>query len=275
MESKELIITANNISVCYNESGTSSVPLIFIHGFPFDKNMWNPQMKALENIVRVISYDIRGYGKSTTSGEKPAISLFADDLVKFMDMLRIDKAIICGLSMGGYIALDVLYRYRNRFSGIVLCDTQCIADTPETKAKRYDTIKKIEENGLNDFAEAFVKNIFSEVTLSHNTKSVEQIKQTILSTPVETVVSTLKALAERWQMCSTLNEINIPALIICGEEDKVTPVAQSDFLNKNISNSTLHIIGKAGHLSSLEQPEIFNGFLHKFISDIVTIEREE
>ena len=98
MESKELIVTANNISVCYNESGTSSVPVIFIHGFPFDKNMWNPQMKALENIARVISYDIRGYGKSTADGEKPTISFFAVDLVKFMDVPQIAKEIIFGFT---------------------------------------------------------------------------------------------------------------------------------------------------------------------------------
>ncbi|MEP7167987.1 MAG: alpha/beta hydrolase [Bacteroidota bacterium] len=272
MESKELIVTANNISVCYNESGISSVPVIFIHGFPFDKNMWNPQMKAFENIARVISYDICGYGKSTADHEKPAISLFADDLIKFMDVLQVDKATICGVSMGGYIALDVLYRYPNRFAGIILSDTQCIADTAETKTKRYETIKKIEENGLNDFAEGFVKNIFSEFTLNHNNEVVNQIKQTILSTPVETVISTLKALAERWEKCSTLNEINIPALILCGAEDKVTPVVQSEFLNKNISNSVLHVIEKAGHLPNLEQPEIFNGFLHKFISNLVAID---
>ena len=270
---KELLATVNNISVCYNQSGKSLVPVIFIHGFPFDKNMWNPQIKALENISRVISYDIRGYGKSTADDEKPTISLFGNDLVKFMDVLQVDKAIICGLSMGGYIALDVLYRYRNRFAGVVLCDTQCIADIPETKSKRYETIKKIEENGLNDFAEEFVKKIFSEYTLKHNKEVAEEIRQTILSCSAETIISTLKALAERWERCSTLNEIDIPALILCGKEDKVTPVAQSKFLNKNISKSTLHVIENAGHLSNLEQPELFNNFLYKFIFNLAEAEK--
>ena len=190
-----------------------------------------------------------------------------------MDVLEINKAIICGLSMGGYIALDALYRYSNRFTAIVLCDTQCIADTHETKIKRYETIRQIEENGLNDFANAFVKNAFCEETLKNNPVVVENITQTILHTASNTVTSTLAALAERWEKCNTLNEINLPALILCGKEDKITPLAQSEVLHKNIEGSTLHIIEKAGHLSNLEQPETFNNHLKLFIANLIAIKK--
>ena len=275
MESKDLIVKANGISVCYDESGSCLTPLIFIHGFPFDKTMWHPQMMALAKSTHVICYDIRGFGKSTADNETTSINLFADDLIKFMDILQIDKAIICGLSMGGYIALDALYRYNNRFAGIILCDTQCVADTTETKTKRYETIRQIEKNGLNDFAKAFVKNVFCESTFNTNFTLLETITQTILHTQKKTVLSTLAALAERWEKCSTLSEINIPTLIICGREDKVTPLIQSEMLHKSIKDSTLNIIEKAGHLSNLEQPEIFNSHLQVFISKLIGIKKSD
>lgn len=259
----------NDIITCYDDLGDGSLPLIFIHGFPFDKSMWAQQVEFCKSFSRVIAYDIRGFGKSQPGDEEFSINLFADDLIGLMDIMEIPKAIICGLSMGGYIALNAMSRYKERFAAMILADTQCIADTSEGKEKRFKAIEQIQANGLSVFAAAFVKNIFADETLLNKPEIVMGIQNVILSTPPLSVTSTLKALAERWEICTTLSEISVPVLIICGMEDKVTPYEQSDKLKSAIKNSTLKTMLKAGHLSNVEQPEEFNKYLKDFFESAV------
>jgi pimeloyl-ACP methyl ester carboxylesterase len=259
-------ISMNGVTICYDDLGTGMIPVLFIHGFPFDKSSWQPQMEFLKNTHRVIAYDIRGFGKSTAGNEIASINLFADDLIKLMDALLINKAVACGLSMGGYILLNAVSRYPERFEGIILCDTQCLADSPATKEKRNKSITQVKAGGLKNYAETFVINVFCSETLISKKELVEKIKKVIVSTSPLTITQTLSALAERKDMCTALNEISIPALILCGKEDAATMLAQSEYLNHHIANSTLHYIERAGHLSNLEQPDVFNQLLSDFIS---------
>lgn len=259
-------ISVNGVAISYEDSGTGSIPVIFIHGFPFDKSSWQSQMEFLKTKCRVIAYDIRGFGKSDAGKEKLSIELFADDLIKFMDNLGIKKAIVCGLSMGGYILLNAISRYPEKFEAIILCDTQCIADTDEVREKRNKSIDLIMKDGLMGYTVAFIKNIFYDESLETKKEAVEKIKNTILSTSPEIITGTLSALAQRKETCSSLHKISVPALIICGKEDKVTPLAQSEFLRTHIPGATLHTIDKAGHMSNLEQPDEFNWYISAFIS---------
>lgn len=262
---KDLEIKANGITICYDDLGKGGIPIIFIHGFPFDKSSWKPQMDFLKQTNRVIAYDIRGFGKSASVNEKPSMGLFADDLIKFMDALQIKKAIVCGLSMGGYILMNAVNRYPSRFEAIILSDTQCIADSPEAKMKRGKTMEQVEAYGTTEFASSFVEAVFCKESLNSKGELVEKIKNIICATPQETIIGTLNALAQRHEMCSCLGKINIPALILCGKEDTVTPMIQSEFLLNKITNSTLHSISNAGHLPNLEQPDVFNEHLNGFI----------
>ncbi len=263
---KDIHVNLKGVTICCDDFGTGNIPIIFIHGFPFDKSSWEPQMEFLKHTHRVLAYDIRGFGKSTLGEENMTISLFADDLVELMDVLQIDKAVACGLSMGGYILLNAVNRYPERFEALILSDTQCIADSPEGKEKRYKTIDQINEDGLKDFAEGFVKNAFCPDSLENKKELVEKIKDIILTTSPITITGTLSALAKRPEMCSTLNEILIPVLILCGEEDTVTLMTQAAFLNRNIANSEFNSIGKAAHMSNLEQSDEFNRWLSQFVS---------
>ena len=266
--SEEKYIDVNGIKICYEDSGEGKLPIIFIHGFPFDKSMWESQVQFLKNFQRVIHYDIRGYGKSTGGNQPASISIYTDDLILLMEALQIDKAIVCGLSMGGYILLNALNRYPQKFAGIILADSQCISDTPEGKEKRMKTIKQIEENGLTDFSQSFVGNIFSKEALVNKSEIVDKIRSIILSTSSEIVTGTLNALAKRDETCSTLEKIKIPVLILCGKEDSITPPAQSEKMKNEIPGSTMFLIDKAGHMSNLEQPEEFNMHINNFISGI-------
>ena len=141
-----LKITVNDLTVSYNDDGQDGAPvIIFIHGFPFNKSMWDKQFNALKNNYRVIAYDVRGHGNSDAGTGDFSIELFVKDLLNFMDALKIDKTMLCGLSMGGYIALNAVENFPNRFDALILSDTNCIADIPEVKEKRMKTIASIKK----------------------------------------------------------------------------------------------------------------------------------
>jgi 3-oxoadipate enol-lactonase len=265
---QSLNIQVDNVHVCYEDYGNNEPVVIFIHGFPFDKSSWQPQMDFLKTFNRVIAYDIRGFCRSTTEDMKASIDLFAADLIGLMDALEIKQAVICGLSMGGYIALNAIKHYPERFRGLILCDTQSIADTDEGKEKRYKTIEQIENNGLTEFADAYMKNVFAESTLEQKKDTVEHIRSIVLNTPVSTIARTMSAIAQRIETSSSLENINVPTLILCGNEDKLTPPEQSWYMHEHIKNSELHIIPGAAHLSNLEQPDVFNQHMRKFLDKL-------
>jgi pimeloyl-ACP methyl ester carboxylesterase len=258
-------IRVNNFNLSYDDVGEGNVPIIFLHGFPFDKTMWHLQLDSLQSIYRLISLDIRGFGKSTDEQTTLSIDLFTDDLIKFMDNLSIDKAVICGLSMGGYIALNAVRRFPGRFEALILCDTQCIADTPEVKQKRYDAIEDIKANGVNGFNEGFIKKVFSKDALKNKKKLVAQVKTVFLSNSAQTISRGLVAIAERAESSSGLSKIGIPTLIIVGSEDEVTPLAQAEYMHGKIKGSILKVVEHAGHVSNLEQQIVFNKLLADFL----------
>lgn len=261
---RNLTIEGNGITISYDDFRSDLIPIILIHGFPFNKYSWQPQFDFLKKTNRVIAYDIRGFGNSSADETEYSMDLFADDLMLFMDKLEIRKAIVCGLSMGGYILLNAVNRYPERFAAIVLCDTQCIADSPEAKENRYKAIEQINKNGLHDFVQNFASVVFYKAPL----KLIDEMKNGILTTSPKSIIKTLKALALRKDMFFSLNKIAVPTLVLCGFQDAVTPLSQSQFLVEHIPNATLKSIDHAGHLSNIEQPDEFNQHLLRFISKI-------
>lgn len=263
-----LTLNVNSVRLCYDDVGEGSIPVIFLHGFPFDKSMWYSQVESLKSSHRVIAYDIRGFGKSMDHGTNLSIDQFSEDLIRFMDLLSIDKAVVCGLSMGGYVAMNAQKRAPGRFEALVLCDTQCVADTAEGKKKRYQSIDEINADGMKNFAEGFIQSAFCKASFSNKKEALNQLKEVIYSTSPRMITQGLKALAERKETCSTLCNVSIPTLIICGKEDEMTPVIQSEYMKQNIDGSLLCVIENAGHVSNVEQPEEFNKRLSDFLATL-------
>ena len=262
-------IKLNDLKISYNDEGESGAPvIIFIHGFPFNKSMWDGQLKALKTNYRVIAYDVRGHGNTEAGKGDFSIDLFANDLLSFMEALSIDKAMLCGLSMGGYIALNAVGKYPDRFDALILCDTTCIADTPEAKEKRLKTIESIKQEGVEKFADASLKNFFASESLTTKEALVATVREMILSTPNKTLLKTLRAFYERKETCSKLSDIIVPVLIMVGNEDKITPPEASQFMHEKIADSFLYIVEHAGHLSNLENPTDFNIQLEKLVSTV-------
>lgn len=265
------IIHSNHLDLSYDDLGNGPTTIIFLPGYPFDKSMWQKQMEDLSHTCRVIACDIRGFGKSKDEFSHLSIDLFTEDLIKLMDTLHINKTIICGLSMGGFIALNAMNKFPDGFEALILCDTQCVADTSEIKIQRFKTIDQIIEHGPHKFMDDFTQSVFCKETLENNKTLVDQLREVVFANTKHIIIGGLNALAERSETCSSLNKIKIPTLIICGKEDIVTPLEQSEAMHKDIKNSILHVIKNAGHVSNLEHPIEFNETLRNFILSLKEI----
>ncbi|MBL7875607.1 MAG: alpha/beta hydrolase [Cyclobacteriaceae bacterium] len=266
---ENLFVTVDDISVSYTDSGNEKdYPVIFIHGFPLNKSMWENQRNEFWNKYRVITYDLRGYGNSESGFKKISIALFATDLLHFMDALGLNKVILCGFSMGGYIALQAMEKFPERIAGLALANTQCQADTQKAKEKRIKTCDIIRQKGLELFADELLKGFFYTGSEKENSKSILEIRRVIEGTSVEVVCDSLMALANRKETCQGLDRIDVPTLIMAGKEDTVIPLEKSEFMKTKIKGATLHIISDAAHLSNVDNPLEFNRHLSQFLQQV-------
>lgn len=268
-------ININDLTVSYTDEGPDDAPvIIFIHGFPFNKTMWTNQISAFSENYRVVAYDVRGHGKSETGADDFSIELFVKDLIIAMDTLQIDRAILCGLSMGGYIALNAIENYPERFDALVLCDTNCTADTQEVQEKRLNTIESIKQNGVENFADELIGNLLAPQTLVTKNEITTAVREMIIKTSPDSLYQTLIAFTWRSETCSKLQEIKVPVLIIVGKEDKITPPEAARLMHEKIRGSVLSIIEHAGHLSNLENPDQFNNHLNEFLASVNKVRKK-
>jgi len=226
------------------------------------------QVEALEDNYRVITYDVRGHGSSDAGTGDFSIELFVDDLISLMDDLKIDNTILCGLSMGGYIALNAIEHCQKRFNALILCDTNCLADTPEAKEKRAKAIENVNKNGIEKYADESLNNLFAPESFATMKIEIANVREMIINTSKETICNTLHALSVRVETCDKLSDIKVPVLILVGEKDKITPSSAAHLMHEKIKGSILHVIGHAAHLSNIENPYDFNKELRKFIESV-------
>jgi len=244
---------------------SDKLPIILIHGMALDQTMWTPQILVLKEHYRVVTYNIRGHGLSNVGDAQYTYKMFADDLKSLIDYLEIDQAVLCGLSMGGAIALRAYDIYPHRIKAMILSDARSEADSNETKYWRENSIESIKKDGLENFADEFVETILASSSFKRHPEAVELIQNTALSSPPEAVCGVLLAQAARTDMKHVLGKITVPTLIMVGEHDDFTPLSSSQMMHDKIVNSEFKIIPKAGHMSNLENPEEFNHNLLEFL----------
>lgn len=227
--------------------------------------MWEAQVEALRGQNRVITYDLRGFGHSQLGTAPITMDVYADDLVALLDALALPRVTACGLSLGGYVLLNAVRRYSQRFSALVLADTQCLADTPEEQKKRTATAAEIDAAGLGAFSEKFMKNALGAEAPD---SARELVRRLIIKNPPEAVKGALLAMAHREESCSHLHHMDLPVLVLCGEHDQLTTLPKSEMLFTQLPAAQMHIVEKAGHLANLEQPVRFNLYLSQFIDGL-------
>jgi len=259
-----MIVATKAGTVAFDESG-AGVPVLLLHGFPHDRSLWAAQLAVPPNGARLIAPDLPGFGESQR-GDVPSLDAWADWTMTFCDALGLKQVVIGGLSMGGYLAFAIWRRHPTRVRGLVLADTRAGADTAEGKAKREDMKALALAEGSGAIAEKMLPGMTgktSRETLPH----VVAILDTMMrNCPVDAVTDGLDAMRTREDSTPTLATITVPTLIVCGAEDALTPVAESEAMHKAIASSQLGILPGAGHASCIEHPAGFNALLSGFIT---------
>jgi 3-oxoadipate enol-lactonase len=267
---ENLKVSTGDLVVNYDDNGpVYAPPVLLVHGTPFNKSIWDLQAEALKSNYRVITYDLRGHGATVSSSDKKlSVGLFTEDLIAFMDAIGLQKVILCGLSLGGFIALDAVDKHPERFSALVLAGTQCAADSVEVKEERDRLLNLLNERGIEKFTEAAMKQWFTPNSFTTRKEEVRAVRKMTLETNLDSLRKSLAALSERRDSCGNLWAIKVPVLILCGKDDQVIPEESAKFMRDNISGSVMHFVEYAGHLANLENTHEFNELLKHFIDKV-------
>jgi pimeloyl-ACP methyl ester carboxylesterase len=261
-----IALLPGGLELAYDESGRG-VPVLFIHGWPHTRSLWAGQMSGLPTLARCIAPDLRGFGDSTVRGPY-SIAQFADDLAALLDVLQIDQVVACGLSMGGYIALALLRQHRTRLRGVILTGTRATADTPEASEKRARLIEFIETHDVEALAGAQLAGMLSRGTLDSRAGVREALRDMMASASKEGAIGGQRAMMARPDSTALLATIDVPALVVAGAEDVLTPPDEQRALAAAIPGCRFELLAGAGHACAFERPAAFNHVLTEFLGEL-------
>lgn len=248
------------------DEGTGET-LLLVHGFPLDHAMWAGQLEAFSTCYRVIAPDLRGFGGSQASDESVSMEQFADDLAELLAALEINEPVaFCGLSMGGYIALQFVKKHADRLKALVLCDTRAAADSAEAANNRLNMAQRVLTEGAEVAAQAMAPRLFGKQTTQQRPELVESVHRVMLSTAPVAIAAAQRGMAARPEMTDYLPQIGVPTLVVVGEEDPISPVAEMRQIAESIPGAQFAIVPAAGHMAPLENPAAFNAELEKFLA---------
>ncbi|MCL2761112.1 MAG: alpha/beta hydrolase [Desulfuromonadales bacterium] len=257
----------NGTTIEYEIRGNGD-PLLLIHGFPLSRKIWEPQLSGLSDQYMVIAPNLRGYGESPLPFSDYKMDTYSDDLVALLDSLKIEKAIVGGMSMGGYILFNMIDRYPKRVKAAIFMVTTSDADSEEGKKRRQMLADLVLTKGTKPVADAFKEILFAPDTKTEHPELVESIYEQMLTTSPEGIINGLFAMRDRKEYTSRLFQFKLPSLIICARLDQTIPREKSlDMLSK-MPNATLYSIPDAGHMVGMEQPEKVNQEIRNFISNL-------
>lgn len=251
------------------QGDTQNAPLVLLHAFPLPSELWRSQLETLSQEFRVIAPDLPGFGNSPDFADDPSIDHMANSVMALLQQLHIEEPIILGgLSMGGYTALAFARLFPESLRALILCDTRAEADTNEGKAGRDKMIALAESEGAMPVIEQMLPKLLGETTQKERAEVVQTVRALASQQSPKAIINALRALRDRSDSLDLLPQITVPTLVIVGEEDSITPVSMSQTLADKIPGAKLEIIPQAGHLSNIEQPEIFNRIVLDFCKSL-------
>lgn len=260
-------IPSGDAEIFYEVLG-SGPPVVLLHPFPANHELWKPAAQALVTRYRVILPDLRGHGESGI-GEGPAtMEKHATDLAQVLDHEEVGRAPFVGVSIGGYVLFEFWRKSRARVNALVLCNTKAQADTPEARAGRLQAAAEVTERGTEPFFESMIPKLMGKTTRDTRPDLVEGALRMMRSMSPEDVAMVQRGMADRQDSVETLKTINVPTMLVTGDEDVLTGVAEAELMRKNISGSQLKVIAKAGHYSPWEQPEEVGKLLRQFLDTV-------
>jgi 3-oxoadipate enol-lactonase len=257
-------ILSGDADISYEVLG-SGPPLILLHPFPANHDLWKPAAQAVVSQYRVILPDLRGHGDSGI-GEGPAtMEKHAADLARVLDDEQVGRAPFVGVSIGGYVLFEFWRKYRARVEALILCNTKAQADTSEARAGRLQAAAEVMERGTEPFFGSMLPKLIGKTTHRTRPDLVEGALRMMRKMSADDVAMVQRGMAERPDSVETLKAINVPTLIVTGDEDVLTGMSDAELMRQNIPGSKMRVIAKAGHYSPWEQPEKVGNLLRQFL----------
>lgn len=262
--------TVAGTTLQYLDVGAGDPAVVLLHAFPLNAEMWHRQLEPLAGRHRVIAPHLKGFGTSDAPEDPGAYTMesYADELAGVLDAAGVARAVVVGLSMGGYVSFAFLRRpqTRERVAGLVLADTRAEADAPEVAERRQRQQRQVAEEGTGPVVDTMLDTLLCDYTRTHNPSVVQQARQ-LMDNPPAGFIGSLEAMRHRPDASGELPSITVPTLVVVGEEDGPSPPDVARAMHERIPGSQLAVLARAGHLSNMEQPDAFNRALTTFLSD--------
>lgn len=253
-----------NAPLPHDDAGTGA-PLVLLHAFPLDARIWEPQRAALSGKYRVIAPDFAGFGRARGISGRASIDAHADDIAALLDALELPKATIIGLSMGGYVALAFARRHPERLRALGLADTRPGPDSDEAKAAREASIARVKSEGMGAVIDALMPRL---ITSAAAPEVRDRIRRMAIVQDHAGVIAALGAMRDRPDQTPFLGAIDVPALVIVGEHDAITPPADTARMGQALPRATMEVVAGAGHLANQEAPDAFNAALLRWLDGL-------
>ncbi len=254
-------------TMAYVERGEGPA-VVLLHAFPVNGGMWRPQMEALAGSRRVISPDYPGFGRSPHPPAQPDAGHYAERVRELLDHLSLERVVLGGLSMGGYVAFECLRRFPERISALILANTRADADSEEMRETRQQTAERVAAEGVEVLIDLQMQRLLAPQTFENKKEVVERVRAMIRQATPDGAVGALGALRERPDSTALLERIGVPTLVIGGEEDAISSPEIMGSMAEKIPGSRYLVLPDAGHLSNLEAPEKFSVALREFLAEV-------
>ncbi len=265
-----MIVEGNRVTVrsvqLYMRSAGTGVPVVLLHAFPLSSAMWLAQREGLAAACRVITPDLRGFGGSRLGDDEPSIDLMADDVAAVLDREGVERAVIGGQSMGGYVTMAFCRRHPDRVLGVILADTKAGQDADQARQNRERIARQVESDGTGVLVEEVLPGLIGTTTRERRAMVYGRVRGLVQAAPPGAVAWAQRAMAGRPDSFDTLAALKTPALVIVGEEDRLTTREDAEAMLRAVPDGRLAVIERAGHLSAVEQPEAFNAAVAAFVS---------
>jgi len=243
--------------------------IVLVHAFPFNSEMWKHQVESLAGTMYVITYDLPGFGNNSARPVFTDMEQCADQLIGILDEEQISSCILAGCSMGGYIAMAVLRKFPERLRGLILANTRAGADSEEARQNRLRQSHEVRGNGMNPLIEEMLPKLISENSRTPKAGLEQEVRSMMESSSPEGTIGMLNAMSSRVDSSDTLSSARIPACVIVGQNDVLTPPQEARILSDLLPDSELHIVSGSGHLTNMENPEVFNSIVANFCTRIL------
>lgn len=265
-----VIVAGNRVTVrsvqLYTRTAGTGLPVVLLHAFPLSSAMWLAQREGLARACRVITPDLRGFGGSRLGDDEPSLDLMADDVARVLDAEGVERAVIGGLSMGGYVTMAFCRRHPDRVLGVILAATKASPDTDAARGNRERVAREVLAEGSDVLVREVLPGLTGPTTRQRRAMVSGRVKGLVQSAPPQAVAWAQRAMAGRPDSFDTLAGLKVPALVLAGEEDELAPPSDARAMAEAVPEGRLEVIPEAGHLIAVEQPEAFNEAVARFLS---------